>query len=65
MNSNLVTVSGVLLGVAVGILLFRLARELYMGEQGERTWLAFAERLVVAYDRVGRRLPLVGASREC
>jgi glycosyltransferase involved in cell wall biosynthesis len=28
-------------------------------------WPRVAERLVVAYDRVGRRLPLVGASGEC
>jgi glycosyltransferase involved in cell wall biosynthesis len=28
-------------------------------------WPRVAERLVVAYDRIGRRQPLVGASREC
>ncbi len=47
MDSNLVTVAGVMLGVGVAILLFRLARELYMGEQGERNWLAYSDRLVV------------------
>ena len=29
------------------------------------SWHGYAERLVVAYDRVGRRRPLVGAYREC
>lgn len=47
MDSNVVTSAGVLLGVAVAILLFRLARELYMGEQGETVWFTFSDRLIV------------------
>ena len=47
MDSNIVTVAGVLLSLAIAALLFRLARELYMRERREHEWLAFAERLVV------------------
>jgi hypothetical protein len=47
-DSNVVTIAGVVLGIAVAILLFRLARELYMDEREETVWVAYAERVVVA-----------------
>ena len=47
MSSNIVTVAGVMLDIAIAILLVRLAREVTMRERTEQNWLAFSDWLAV------------------
>jgi hypothetical protein len=64
MDSNLVTIAGVMLGIGIAIMLFRLSRELAMRERRERNWLAYSELLVVGaciLSAIVLLLPVFGA----
>lgn len=47
-NTDLIAVAGIVIAVGVAVLIFRVQREIQMHEAGDRTWVAFADWLVIA-----------------
>jgi hypothetical protein len=45
---NLITVGSVIAAFGVAVLVFRIQRELYMESQGERSWVPWADRLLIS-----------------